>query len=90
VEEKIMDKMSEVAKEIIRIDFKDSLKKNKNKFFDIMRKYGIKHGTKLKDGSVQVAAFEWTMAWSLFVSTMMREVDYRMFFDGAIPEDLKC
>lgn len=53
-----------------------------------MRKYKIKQGTRHPDGGIQVANFEWTMCYTLFMSQVTGHNVYSHM--SQIPEDLQC
>jgi hypothetical protein len=61
-----------------------------DKFFDIMRRHGIKRGTRSKDGvGILCDNIEWTVCRTLFTSHI---ADALMmdFVLGIVPEDLKA
>jgi hypothetical protein len=84
-----MNKMQKIAKDIIFIDYGQSYDQIKIDFFDIMRKYKIKQGVKLPDGSVCIANFDWTMCESLFNNMVTVYLNMREDHVRAIPEDLE-
>jgi len=83
--------MSTVAKDIIQLKFKPTmtLQQAETRFYGIMRKYGIKEGTK-SGNSRTVSNFEWTMCQILF---LQRLHDYfvidRFLFVNNTPKDLE-
>ena len=79
-----------VAEDIIKTKFisDDQKKEIANKFYKIMRKHGIKHGTKVKDGGITCANFEWTLCQQLFQDRVRQEFDLLGFF--GIPINLQC
>lgn len=90
-----LNKMREIAEEIITFKFskKDTLSKCLNKFYDIMRKHGIKHGTPEYDdkGKVigrQIANYEWSMCIELFMTRLCDFFYFEHVF-GKVPKDLK-
>lgn len=87
--------MREIAKEIIEIKLsdKDVLKECSEKFYNIMRKYNIKYGTKNynkkgKEIGISCANYEWTMCHALFIDRIITFFDFKNMLE--IPEDLKC
>ncbi len=84
--------MPAVAKKIIRMEFKPNTTLNaaEKMFYAIMRKHGIKQGTKTKGkAGILRSNFEWTMCRTLFVSRTRDYFDYRSAF-GEPPKDLLC
>jgi len=82
--------MRQVSKDLIdiKITSRASFRSMKNEFWKIMRKHGIKRGTKSKDGSVLGNNFEWTICENLF----LLRVQNLFMFDSAlgnISKDLK-
>lgn len=81
----------QVAKEIIDTNFLDEkdIKKIMNKFYKIMRKYGIKQGTwsKGKKGR-NCDEFEWTMFKELFMAQVTSQLTFADFLKD-IPKDLQ-
>lgn len=79
--------LEEVSKEIIRLKIKNSMTLNQiiNKFYRIMRKHGIKKGTKDGNG-VKMSNFEWTLCWNLFE----KQIESHFMFDNLLrcPKDL--
>lgn len=85
-----MRHMEAVSKEIISFRFKSSMtfREAMNGFYSIMRKYGIKRGTKIKGGAVIRNNPEWSMCWILFLSQLESFVNFEeLMQDG--PNDLK-
>jgi hypothetical protein len=82
--------MSAVAKEIIfmKVNDNDTIADLRNRFFDIMRKHGIKDGTKREDGSIIGANFEWTMCESLFFQTIHDQLRLELMLVCSTPEEL--
>lgn len=85
-----MNQMQKIAKDIIFINYEQSYDQVKTDFFDIMRKYKIKQGVKLKDGSIRIANFDWTMCECLFNNMMKIYLDISEDHVGTIPKDLEC
>lgn len=81
--------MSKVSKDIISIEInkEDSIEKIFKKFYSIMRKYGIKRGTKNKNGITQ-NNFEWTICTSLFLKQIQNGLDWG-FLLWDYPKDLR-
>ena len=82
--------LENVSRDLINLEFKetDTLKSVMNKFYSVMRKHGIKRGTKTKSGGITQDNYEWTICKSLFHN---RVVDYFMManiFDKS-PKDLE-
>lgn len=84
-----MKELNDVAGDIIGIKFEDSdtLQDCMNKFYDIMRKHGIKEGTPSKNGRT-VARYEWTMCFELFKEMLKSYFTVRTLLNDT-PEDLK-
>lgn len=83
--------MSAVAKDIIKMKItkKDTFDSLWKKFYTIMRKHGIKHGTLSADGiGTIVANFEWTICRDCFFT---RVQDYLQMEDlfREVPRDLR-
>lgn len=74
--------MSKVAKEIINmpVDKTDTIEGLFNKFFKIMKKYGIKQGTKTEFGFTK-SRFEWTMCEKLFVENIVNKIHVLRLLD---------
>ena len=84
--------MRSVAKDIIKVRFKNSntIGGVKKKFFSIMRKHGIKHGTRTKGAAgILISNFEWTMAHELFVSRVCSHLELMGIFED-LPKDLEA
>ena len=85
--------MSKVAKDIIGIKFRPNMtiKQTETLFYKIMRKYGIKEGTKDKDGvGIICDNFEWTMCKTLFLYQFKFYIDLDRISLFAVPKDLEC
>jgi hypothetical protein len=87
--------ISKVAEDIIKIKFKrsDTLSSCLKKFYDVMRKHGIKQGTPTCNDEGEevgriVANFEWTMCYALFVKHITDFFTWEDIFSTKIPEDL--
>jgi hypothetical protein len=88
---KIMD-IKEISKEIIQIKFEgsDTLDDCMNKFYDVMRKHGIKQNTPSENGVGVIGSnFEWTMCKVLFIDMVVQHFTLKDFFNG-VPKDLHC
>jgi hypothetical protein len=89
-----MDKMREVAQDIIKSEFfqDEDLEKVFQKFYEIMRKHGIKAGTpvKLESGANAIVknTYEWSMAQTLFLSQLNQEIQMFSIL-GGVPEDIE-
>lgn len=84
----------EVAKDIIGLKFEktDTLKICMNKFFDVMKKHGIKQGTpSFNDEGKEVGTtcdnFEWTICKQMFMERVQDFFEIEMLF-GNIPKEL--
>ena len=87
------DKMKEVAKDIIEINIEDSdtVKDLLDKFYDVMRKHGIKKGTQsVNDEGEEVGVlmnnYEWTMAWELFLVRVHDFFNFKTMLE--VPKDV--
>jgi len=79
-----------VAKDIIALRFKGSMTLNQldKIFFDLMRKHGIKQGTKSKKGAgVTMCTFEWSMCRTLYMSQIQSYFTLNAIFKE-VPKDL--
>jgi hypothetical protein len=88
--------ISKVAEDIIRMKIKrtDTLNICAKKFFDIMRKHGIKQGTpscndKGEEVGIICDNFEWTMCKQLFLNRLSDFMNWEMIMTNIIPQDLK-
>lgn len=82
--------MSAVAKDIILLKFKPTmtLQQVESRFYRIMRKHGIKEGTKSGNGRI-TNNFEWTMCQILFLQRVQDYFVMNRFFVGTgTPKDL--
>jgi len=61
-------KLNEIYRDILGIEVKstDSFKSLTNKFYEVMRKWGIKQGTWSEDGSICICNAEWNMCFQIF------------------------
>jgi hypothetical protein len=86
----VIEFMSNVAKEIIDIkpDSEKTMSDLWNEFYDIMRKYGIKQGTKTPQGGCLCNNSEWTMCVTLFLQCVTGSIQLDEWFN--VPEDLEC
>jgi len=82
--------IAEVSKDIIEMKFKDddTLSDVHRRFYDIMRKHGIKYGAKSGNGVIG-ANFEWTMCYTLFVDQICHHFEWENMM-GNIPDDILC
>ncbi len=83
--------MASVSKDIIniKIDCGKSFEYVNNQFYDIMRKYKIKQGTRdKKSGGIIGDNFEWTMCRRLFLSCVQDYYSTSLLFEG-VPKDLE-
>lgn len=80
-------KLEIVSSEIIALKFKNSMTITKalNMFYDIMRKHGIKQGTKSGNG-IRKNNYEWTICWTLFASQLQSHFMWTNLF--TVPKDL--
>lgn len=81
--------VSRVAEDIIKVKFKnkDTLGKVLNNFYKIMRKHGIKKGTKEGNGVV-MSNFEWTMCKELYFSMLISHFNIQSIMFN-VPKDLR-
>jgi hypothetical protein len=82
--------MNEISSDIIAIkpDNDKSISDLWNEFYDVMRKYGIKQGTKSGNG-ILTNNFEWTMCVNLFVASITNSITLNQMMEDT-PEDLRC
>lgn len=83
--------MRTVAEAIILLKIKDTdtLGGLKMRFYRIMRKYGIREGTRLKNQSGRsVANFEWTICKEAFYSRIMSHLIISSLLNP-VPKDLE-
>jgi len=94
---KMENRDRQIAEEIItlQISSKDSLKDIFDKFFSIMRKYGIKKGLQQynddgEETGILFDNFEWTLYKQLLFSTLESHINMQTLF-GELkpPEDLE-
>jgi hypothetical protein len=85
------DGISKVAKDIISLELKPgmTLAQVEGKFYRLMRKYGIRQGTKSGNGVV-CDNFEWSMCKELFLSRVRDYFEFDRFLLKAAPKDLQC
>jgi hypothetical protein len=78
-----------VAEDIIHMKFKssDTIQGCMKKFYTIMRRYGIKQGTKVGIG-IQRSNPEWTICFTMFKNTFTCYLDINDLFNKA-PKDLR-
>jgi hypothetical protein len=71
----------------IKIDANDSFKSSMDKFYDVMRKWGICQGTWTENGSRFVNTAEWNMCFQVFKSNKILALDTWLILSEP-PEDL--
>lgn len=78
-----------IYKDILSIKIKpeDSFKSSMDKFYDIMRKYGICQGTKTENG-VTINNAEWNMCFAVFKNHKILAFDVWLVLSTP-PSDLK-
>jgi len=83
--------MSAVAEDIIGLKFKPkmTLLQVQKLFYKVMRKHGIKEGTKSGNG-ITIANFEWTMCKELFLSMLVSHFHIGPLCWAETPKDLEC
>lgn len=88
---KSVDTMSKAAKALIEVKFtgKTTLKQVTQRFYRIMRKYGIKKGTREGNG-ILCDNPEWTMCRSLYKDTIDSYLDWELALIMEPPKDLEC
>ncbi|KPJ57655.1 MAG: hypothetical protein AMJ42_04565 [Deltaproteobacteria bacterium DG_8] len=84
-------KLKAVGKDIVHLEDKEAAKKNISElieqFYAIMRKHGIKWGTKDEDcGGTTGANFEWTLCKDAFIYRVTSLIEWEMLVNP--PEDL--
>ncbi len=85
--------MSKVSKDIIAIKVTEdkTIKQLFSEFYKIMRRYGIKQGTKNPNGvGIIHDNFEWTICSSLFSSHICKTIWFFDLFVSEAPKDLQC
>lgn len=83
--------MRDIAKEILNIEIVTNKKISEyvEEFYDIMRRYGIKQGSKDPEEAGTIGDnFEWTMSRTLFLEHMHMEILTYMLIHP-VPEDLE-
>ena len=87
--------INKIAKDIIsiKLDKSDTLEICMNKFFDVMRKYGIKEGTIRFDKNGKSTGRicdnpEWCICKSLFFRSFENFLELQILFGNCVPEDL--
>ncbi len=85
--------LDKVAEEIIALRFapEDTLQQCLDRFYVILRRYGIKQGTPAYNQAgeqvgINCNNYSWTMCWSLFLDTFRNEFVMLSF---SAPEDLQ-
>jgi hypothetical protein len=85
-------KLKAVGKDIVHFEDKEAAKKAVRElleqFYDIMRKHGIKWGTKDDDscGGISGANFEWTLCKDSFIYRVTSLMEWEMLLNP--PDDL--
>jgi len=81
--------MAVVAKDILNIKMSDDdgLKKSYRKFYKVMRKHGIKQGTKV-GGGTRMSNPEWVICEALFKERMKDNIHYFNILGMNVPKDL--
>lgn len=90
--DKSIEKMRSISEEIIKTDLltERQCASIMNKFYTIMRKYGIAEGTALEDGiGRSLCNYEWTMCKNLFIDVIKTQLESYTLFRDRTPEDLK-
>lgn len=85
------ESMSKIAKDIVCFKFRlgMTLKEVEKGFHDLMRKHGIKYGTKHPgETGVTYANFEWTLCRDLYYNRLRDWLTIRGFL-VSVPKDLK-
>lgn len=81
--------LSDIAKDIINLKLEeDNVKQAYTKFYRIMRKYGIKQGTKTKGGDILQCNPEWVMCEKLFQDRI--DSTYQLLSIFSCPKDLSA
>lgn len=95
IDNPVMRDIREVSKDIISLKFKktDTLKSCMNKFFEVMKKHGIKEGTPSfnedgKEVGRNVANFEWTMCKTLFMQRLDDFFTIEFLLGDSTPKEL--
>lgn len=85
--------MNKVAKDIIDIKIPNndiSILNLNREFYSIMRKYGIKQGTRSQDGNGIICSNpEWTICHVLYENMIQSKIQIFNFLRN-IPKDLQC
>ncbi len=73
----------------IKVAPTDSMDALRAQLYRVLRKHGIKQGTKLPGGGLQCNNYEWTGAMAIFDEhvTQERRLHYHL---GEVPKDLRC
>jgi cell shape-determining protein MreC len=87
--------MIDVSKDILSLKFKrsDTFNSYLKKFYEIMRKHGIKQGKPTCNDKGEeighiVANYEWTAAYTLFLDQINKFFVWEDIFNNKIPKDL--
>lgn len=82
--------LEKVGCDLVNIKFKeaDTLKQVMEKFYLVMRKHGIKRGTKSKSGGIIQDNYEWTFSKALFQERVIDYFQMANIFDK-LPKDLE-
>lgn len=86
--------LPDVAKDIIQAKITPdmTLLDVEKVFYKLMRKHGIKQGTKTEDGGIQQNNFEWTICKTLFmdcIATQFKFMEWGMLGFSGTPKQLK-
>ena len=83
------DIMNCIGKDIIEFKINDNMtvKEIKESFYNIVRKYNIKYGTKIENG-VQGANFDWTMCFELFLTKIRTSFEMDITIFDELPKDI--
>jgi len=87
-----IDFLANICKDIFAIKVKElkTIKKCYNEFYKVMRKYGIKQGTRI-DAGVQMSNPEWVICRVLFKDRINMSQDWEFLkYSFSAPDDLKC
>ena len=81
-----------VARDIITEKYlsKKDIDKITNKFYAIMKKHGIKQGTRTGKHAIQIANAEWSMCKDLFMQRILSQINISMLFESNLPKELEA
>lgn len=82
--------MKEIAKDLIQmpIDNNDTLFVLWDKFYSIMRKHGLRKGTKNESGGISYNNYEWSACEILFLESIRSHFVITSIMSNVIPNDL--